>query len=74
MKQNYIYITLMGVVFSAFTAVFLFFPRGTYSALEKRELAKFPLLTMDNLKSGDFTKSVSSGLAIVNPFVTCSCR
>ena len=58
----------MGVVFSAFTAVFLFFPRSTYSALEKRELAKFPLLTIDNLKSGKFTKSVSSWFSDSEPY------
>lgn len=68
MKQNYIYITLMGIVFSAFTVVFLFFPRSTYSALEKRELAKFPVLTMDNLKSGNYTKSVCSWFSDSEPY------
>lgn len=68
MKQNYIYITLMGIVFLGFTIVFLFFPRSTYSALEKRELAKFPTFTLDKLKSGDFTKSINSWFSDSEPY------
>lgn len=68
MKQNYIYITLMGVVFLGFTIVFLFFPRSTYSALEKRELAKFPTFTTDKLWSGEFTKSINSWFSDSEPY------
>ena len=68
MKQNYIYITLMGIVFAGFTIVFLFFPRSTYSALEKRELAKFPAFSMDKLKSGEFTKSINSWFSDSEPY------
>lgn len=58
----------MGIIFAAFTVVFLLFPRSTYSALEKRELAKFPVLTLDNLKSGEFTKNVSSWFSDSEPY------
>lgn len=68
MKQNYIYIALMGVVFWGFVVVFLFFPRSTYSALEKRELSKFPTFSMDKLTSGEFTKSINSWFSDSEPY------
>ncbi|MBQ0022183.1 MAG: hypothetical protein KBT29_02975 [Prevotellaceae bacterium] len=58
MKKLYLYI--LGTVFAAGIIVFCFFPRSTYSPLEKRELAKFPEFTFEKLFSGDFTKEVSS--------------
>ena len=58
----------MSIVFLGFTIVFLFFPRSTYSALEKRELAKFPAFTMDKLKSGEFTKSINSWCSDSEPY------
>ena len=37
-----LYLVIVGGVFAALTVVFLFFPRTTYSELEKRDLAEFP--------------------------------
>lgn len=37
-----VYLTVIGLVFAALAAVFLFFPRSTFSELEKRDLATFP--------------------------------
>lgn len=68
MKQNYIYISIMSMVFLGFTIVFLFFPRSTYSALEKRELAKFPKYSLESLKSGEFTKSINSWFSDSEPY------
>ena len=68
MKQNYIYISIMSIVFLGFTIVFLFFPRSTYSALEKRELAKFPKYSLETLKSGEFTKSINSWFSDSEPY------
>ena len=36
------YIVMVGLAFVLLTAVFVFFPRSTYSELEKRDLAEFP--------------------------------
>lgn len=47
---HYLYLALIGIVFLAFTVVFLFFPRSRVSELEKRELATFP-----NIKDYNFS-------------------
>ena len=66
--HNKIYIALIAVVFVAFTLVFDFMPRSTYSELEKRELATFPQFGLDKLLSGDFTKSINSWFSDSEPF------
>lgn len=58
----------MIVVFAAFAVVFDFFPRSTYSELEKRELAKFPNASIENVTSGQFTKNVSQWFSDSEPF------
>ena len=54
------YVCILAVVFIAGIVVFCFFPRSTYSALEKRDLAQFPKFTLQSLFSGKFTSDVSS--------------
>lgn len=68
MVWNRIYITLMLLVFLAFTMVFIFFPRPTYSHLENRELTTFPSLSLDSILDGSFTESVSSWFSDSEPF------
>lgn len=68
MRQNYIYIILICLLFFGLTAVFLFMPRSTYSELEKRELARFPEFTLEGLMSGDFTKSINSWFSDSEPY------
>ena len=52
--QNKIYIFLMTVAIAAFAIVFNFFPRSTFSELEKRELATFPKFSVQKLASGEW--------------------
>ena len=69
MKKAYLYIILS--VFAAFTVVFDFLPRSTYSPLEKRELATFPELSRQSLLSGVFTSKVSQWFSDTEPFRDC---
>lgn len=54
-----VYIFLIVGVFVAITLVFLFFPRSTYSELEKRELAVPPEFSVESLFSSEYTAAVS---------------
>ena len=66
--QNKIYIFLMTVAIAAFAIVFNFFPRSTFSELEKRELATFPKFSVQKLASGEFTDSVSVWFSDSEPY------
>ena len=66
--KHYIYITLMTIVFVAFTVVFDTFPRSTVSELERRELAVFPEYTSEKLCDGSFTREISSWFSDSEPF------
>ncbi len=68
MRLNKLYIILLTVMFLTFVIVFNTFPRSTYSELEKRDLATFPELTWEKLKSGDFTAEVSSWFSDSEPY------
>lgn len=49
--------------------VFLnFFPRSTVSSLERRELKSFPTFSMEALRSGEYTTSVSSWYSDTEPY------
>lgn len=63
-----VYIVLLFIVFGAMAIVFDFLPRSTFSALEKRELAKYPQFTWEKLLSGQYTKEVSSWFSDSEPF------
>lgn len=68
MKFSKIYIFVIALVFASFTIVFAIFPRSRYSELEKRELAVFPEFSLEKLKSGAYTKAVSSWFSDSEPF------
>ncbi len=68
MKFSKIYIFVIALVFALFTIVFATFPRSRYSELEKRELAVFPEFSLKKLKSGAYTKAVSSWFSDSEPF------
>lgn len=68
MKFSKIYIFVIALVFGSLTVVFATFPRSRYSELEKRELAVFPEFSMEKLKSGAYTKAVSSWFSDSEPF------
>lgn len=76
--KHKIYITLLVLAIVSMGVVLNFFPRSTYSPLERRELTTFPSFTVDSLQSGDFTKSVSSWYSDTEPFrdffLECSMR
>ena len=63
-----IYIILVTALFAAFVIVFNTFPRSTVSEVEKRELAKFPEFSFQNLRSGAFTKELSAWFSDSEPF------
>ena len=68
MRFSKAYILLFGLLFAAFAVVFNTFPRSTYSELEKRELAAFPIFTPEKLADGSFTNAVSSWFSDSEPY------
>jgi len=68
MKKYIVYITVMVAVIAAFVVVLNFFPRSEYSELERRELTKRPEFSLEALKSGDYTKGISSWYSDTEPF------
>lgn len=68
MRLNTIYTIIIALVFIAFAIVFNTFPRSTYSELEKRDLATFPEFTIDRLKSGKFTRDISTWFSDSEPY------
>lgn len=67
-RHHIIFLSATAIVFLAITIVFLFFPRSTFSEIERRELATFPQLTSENFKSGEFNRNVSSWFSDSEPF------
>lgn len=55
-------------VFLALTILFNFFPRSRFSELEKRELATFPIFDFDKLRTGQYTKEVSTWFSDSEPY------
>ena len=68
MRLSKIYTFIVVLLFAAFAIVFNTFPRSTYSELEKRELAKFPDFSLGRLKSGEFTRDISSWFSDSEPY------
>ncbi len=68
MRKSLIYVTIVAIIFASFTFVFAFFPRSTFSEIERRELAVFPAYNFDSIRSGDFTRNVSSWFSDSEPF------
>ena len=68
MISKRIYITIVALVALAVAVVFNTFPRSTFSALEKRELASFPEFSWKRLADGSFTRDVSSWFSDSEPY------
>ena len=67
MKKSKIYTAIVMAVYVCIAVVFDFFPRSTFSALEKRDLAVFPAFTTDSLADGTFTAAVSQWFSDTEP-------
>lgn len=70
MKKSFsiAYITVIGIVFFAFTVVFTTFSRPVFSEVERRELSTFPVFSVEKLMSGEFTDAVSRWFSDSEPF------
>lgn len=68
MRRSQIFLFLVGTLFIALTLLFLFFPRPTFSELERRELSRFPEFTTAKLVAGDYTREISSWFSDTQPF------
>ena len=68
MISKRLYITIIALVALAVAVVFNTFPRSTFSALEKRELATFPTFSWERLADGSFTSDVSSWFSDSEPY------
>lgn len=68
MISKRLYITIIALVALAVAVVFNTFPRSTFSALEKRELATFPAFSWERLADGSFTSDVSSWFSDSEPY------
>ena len=68
MKKDKTYLFLLSLVYVGFVIVFCFFPRSTFSELEKRELTSFPAFTAESLADGSFTTGVNHWFSDTEPF------
>ena len=66
--MNKLYISIIVLVFCAFTIVFDTFPRSTFSELEKRDLATLPEFSWQRLFDGSYTKAVSQWFSDSEPY------
>ena len=62
------YLVLVGLVFFGLATVFLFFPRSTYSELEKRDLATFPQPENILTDPAKYTRDVSAWFSDTEPY------
>lgn len=68
MRRYIVYIIVVTAVIGALFVVLNFFPRSTYSELERRELSQKPAFSFEALKSGEYTKGVSAWYSDTEPF------
>lgn len=68
MAHHKIQITILGAVFAALTALLLFFPRSSYSELEKRDLATFPEFSVDKLIANTYPGELSHWFSDSEPY------
>ncbi len=66
--HNRIFIFIIGAIFATLAIVFSFFPRPTFSELERRDLRRFPDFSMTALSDGSFMEAVSSWFSDSEPF------
>ena len=68
MKRGVFFTTVIALVYLAFTAAFNLLPRSVYSELEKRELQRFPSLTLDSLADGSYASAIASWYSDTEPY------
>lgn len=68
MIRHYIFLIFIGLLFGALAFIFLFFPRPTFSELERRELKKAPDFSFASLFDGSYTAGLSSWFSDSQPF------
>lgn len=68
MIRHYIYLTIIGLLFLGFAVLFIFFPRSTFSELERRELKKAPEFSFQKVADGSYTADVSSWFSDSQPY------
>ena len=68
MRHAKIFIMLIGGLFLAMAMLFLFFPRPTYSVVERRELKTTPDFSFSRLFDGSYTADLSSWFSDSQPF------
>lgn len=68
MKRDYIFLFITGAIFLTLAVVFLFFPRSTFSQLERRELKTPPDFSLSSLLDGSYMAEVSSWFSDSQPF------
>lgn len=66
--HHILYLVIVGGVFAALTVVSLFFPRTTYSELEKRDLAEFPDMGRITEAPAEVTADISHWFSDSEPF------
>jgi len=66
--RHKIFLIAIGTIFFALTAIFLFFPRSTFSELERRELASFPEFSFESLFSGKYAADLSHWFSDSEPY------
>lgn len=59
-NKNIIISILFAIIFLSISALCLAFPEGDYSDSERRELAKFPEVSAENIESGEWQKGFES--------------
>lgn len=68
MKKGLFSVIVLSLAYLALTAAFNLLPRSRYSELEKRDLQRFPQLTLASLADGSFTAAVSSWYSDTEPY------
>lgn len=63
-----LFLIIVGVVFIAIAVVFIFFPRPTFSELEKRELAKFPDISEYSGRINQYPSDISTWFSDSEPY------
>ena len=68
MRKGILSVAVISLVYLLFTVGFNLLPRTTYSELEKRDLQRFPHLTLDSLADGSYTAAISSWYSDTEPY------
>ena len=68
MRKGILSVAVISLVYLLFTVGFNLLPRTTYSELEKRDLQRFPHLSIDSLADGSYTAAISSWYSDTEPY------